>query len=91
MHKIKKHLEKEVGISDIQLLTLLNKPTQRDLAYDLYAKFCGFDIPDMNVVGYGLNSHEKLSSIPHIFALNSLGKKEFPTIISLKSKNTNLK
>ena len=52
------------GPASIQLCTLLNKPSRR--VRDVYTKYCGFDIEDHFVVGYGLDYAERYRTLPYI-------------------------
>jgi hypoxanthine phosphoribosyltransferase len=48
----------------IEFVTLLDKKTARKV--DINIKYVGFDIPEVFVVGYGLDYNEKFRQLPHI-------------------------
>jgi len=48
----------------IEFVTLLDKKTARKVEIDI--KYVGFDIPDVFVVGYGLDFNEKYRQLPYI-------------------------
>lgn len=50
----------------IKSCTLLNKPSRR--VADVKPDYCGFEIPDMFIVGYGLNYQDYYRNIDHVFA-----------------------
>lgn len=51
----------------LKLCCLLDKPSRR--LRDITADFCGFEIPDEFVVGYGLDYTEKYRELPYIGVL----------------------
>jgi hypoxanthine phosphoribosyltransferase len=50
--------------ASIEICTLLNKFSRREV--DVPIKFCGFDIPDKFVFGYGLDMDEYYRNLPFI-------------------------
>ncbi|NLW43431.1 MAG: hypoxanthine phosphoribosyltransferase [Tissierellia bacterium] len=50
--------------NSVEIVTLLNKKERREIELDI--KYCGFDIPDYFVVGYGLDFNEKYRNLPYI-------------------------
>ncbi len=48
----------------VEFVTLLDKKTARKV--DLNIKYVGFDIPEVFVVGYGLDDNEKYRQLPYI-------------------------
>ncbi len=48
----------------IEFVTLLDKKTARKIDIDI--KYVGFDIPEVFVVGYGLDYNEKYRQLPFI-------------------------
>lgn len=48
----------------LKLCTFLNKPDRRVVPVDL--DYCGFDIPDEFVVGYGLDYDERYRNLPYV-------------------------
>lgn len=50
--------------NSIEIVTLLTKPSRRMV--DLKVKYCGFEVPDEFLVGYGLDYSEKYRNLPYI-------------------------
>ena len=61
--KLTKHLLKK-GASSVKTCTLLDKPSRRTV--DFTPDYCGKQIPDEFVVGYGLDYSEKFRNLPFI-------------------------
>ena len=57
------------GAASIKLCTLLDKPSRRAEGITLKSDYCGFEIPDEFVVGYGLDYSEKYRNLPYIGVL----------------------
>lgn len=55
---------KDRGPEDVQLCTLLDKPSRR--VVDIRADYTGFEIPDEFVVGYGLDYDQKYRNLPYV-------------------------
>lgn len=55
------------GPASLDICTLLTKPRHR--ALPLTARYVGFDLPDVFVVGYGLDYDERWRGLPHIAEL----------------------
>lgn len=51
----------------LRVATLLDKPSRRRVAVDV--DFCGFQIPDAFVVGYGLDYDERYRNLPFVGVL----------------------
>lgn len=51
----------------IKICTLLDKPQSRKV--DVKTNYCGFNLPDKFVVGYGLDYNEKYRNLPYIGVL----------------------
>ena len=49
---------------DIKLCALLNKPSRREV--DIAIDYFGYEIPDVFVVGYGLDHAQKYRNLPYI-------------------------
>ena len=56
---------KELGAKSVKCCTLLDKPVRR--VVDIKPDYCCFEIPDLFVVGYGLNYGDLYRNIPYIF------------------------
>lgn len=64
---VKKILENK-GASEIAVVSLLDKPSRREVEIDV--EFIGFEIPNEFVVGYGLDYNEKYRNLPYVGVLN---------------------
>jgi hypoxanthine phosphoribosyltransferase len=51
----------------LEIACLLNKPERRRV--EIRSKYCGFDVPDYFLVGYGLDYAEKYRNLPFIGVL----------------------
>ena len=51
----------------IEVLSLLTKPSRREV--ELPIRYVGFEVPDVFVVGYGLDYAEHYRGLPHIVTL----------------------
>ncbi len=56
---------KALGAASVKCCVLLDKPERRKL--DLKPDFCCFQIPDVFVVGYGLNYGDYYRNVPYVF------------------------
>ncbi|RKY19775.1 MAG: hypoxanthine phosphoribosyltransferase [Planctomycetota bacterium] len=68
-------LKQEVGACNprsLRIATLLDKPERR--VTELEADFVGFKIPDLFVVGYGLDHDGRWRNLPDILALQGEGE-----------------
>ena len=61
--RLTKHLLKK-GASSVKTCTLLDKPSRRTV--DFTPDYCGKQIPDEFVVGYGLDYNENFRNLPFI-------------------------
>jgi len=64
MEYVMKHVE-ALGAASVSCAVLLDKPERRRV--DLKPDFCCFEIPDVFVVGYGLNYGDHFRNIPYVF------------------------
>ncbi|NLP28045.1 MAG: hypoxanthine phosphoribosyltransferase [Clostridia bacterium] len=53
------------GAASVKSCSLLDKPERR--AVEVTPDFCGFTIPDVFVVGYGLNYGDYYRNVPYVF------------------------
>lgn len=56
---------KSLGANSVKSCVLLDKPERRKA--DIEPDFCCFEIPDVFVVGYGLNYGDYYRNIPYVF------------------------
>lgn len=56
---------KSLGASSVNCCVLLDKPERRKI--DITPDYCCFEIPDVFVVGYGLNYGDYYRNVPYIF------------------------
>ena len=61
---IRETLENDFSVSDIRIVTLLDKPSRRTV--DCEADWVGFSIDDVFVVGYGMDFNEAYRDLPDI-------------------------
>ena len=59
------------GPASVRIAVLLDKPDRR--AVDVEADYVGFEIPDVFVVGYGLDHDERYRNLPDIHELRDGG------------------
>ena len=57
------------GAASIRLATLLDKPSRRAPGITLKSDYCGFEVGDEFVVGYGLDYAEVYRNLPYIGVL----------------------
>jgi len=50
--------------ASLKICTLLDKPARRQVALD--PDYCGFEIEDLFIVGYGLDYDQKYRNLPYI-------------------------
>ncbi|GAB6168576.1 hypoxanthine phosphoribosyltransferase [Clostridium carnis] len=50
--------------NSIEIVTLLTKPARRKV--NINVKYCGYEVPDEFLVGYGLDYNEKYRNLPFI-------------------------
>ncbi len=60
------HLRKK-GVKSVHSCTMLDKPSRREVAFD--PDYVGTVIPDVFVVGYGLDYDEKYRTLPYVGVL----------------------
>ena len=56
--------------ASIRLCTLLDKPERREK--DVKTDYCGFEVPDEFIVGYGLDYAQKYRNLPYIGVVEGL-------------------
>ena len=60
-------LEKEPA--SLKICTLLDKPSRRRPGITLQADYVGFEVPNVFVVGYGLDFNEHYRNLPYVGVL----------------------
>lgn len=55
---------KEKGAASVKICTLLNKPSRRKVEVDI--DYCGFEVPDEFIVGYGLDFAQHYRNLPYL-------------------------
>ena len=53
--------------NSVKICTILSKPSRRKV--DIEPDYCGFEVPDEFVVGYGLDYDEKYRNLPYVGVL----------------------
>lgn len=66
LSRLKKYLA-EKGAHSVRICTLLDKPSRREV--ELVPDYCGAEIPDKFVIGYGLDYDEKYRNLPYVGVL----------------------
>jgi hypoxanthine phosphoribosyltransferase len=61
---------RERGPSSVEVCALLNKPDARKV--DIEVRYCGFDVPPLFVVGYGLDYAERYRQLPYVGVLTEI-------------------
>ncbi len=67
LEKVVNHLNNK-EIRSLKICVMLDKPTRRKV--DLNPDYVGFSIPDVFIVGYGLNYGDHYRNIPYIFTFD---------------------
>jgi hypoxanthine phosphoribosyltransferase len=63
LEKVKDYLQLK-SPSSLEICTLLDKPERREVSVDV--KYVGFKIPDVFVIGYGIDYAQKHRNLPYI-------------------------
>lgn len=64
MQFVKEHV-RSLNVSSVKTCVLLDKPERRKV--DIKPDYCCFEIPDLFVVGYGLNYGDYYRNVPYVF------------------------
>ena len=59
---------RELGSASVNICALLNKPARRE--HDVEPTYCGFEVPDVFVVGYGLDYRGAYRNLRDVHVLN---------------------
>lgn len=68
MNLLLTHLYK-LGAADVKVCSLLDKPSRREV--DVEADWIGFTIPDIFVVGFGIDYAQRYRNLPDIYELDN--------------------
>lgn len=68
LYHLKENIERR-GASSVKIVTLLNKEERRKS--EVKVDYCGFEISDYFVVGFGLDFNEKYRNLPYVGYLKS--------------------
>ena len=71
MHHVMNHL-KAKNPNSVKSCVLLDKPSRRKV--ELVPDYCGFEIEDKFVVGYGLNYGDYYRNIPYVFNVTNVDR-----------------
>jgi len=77
LHAVKERLGKESGAASLRTCVLLRKNVER--VRPIEADYVGFDIPDVFVVGYGLDYNEHFRNLPFLGVLTDEAIKQAAT------------
>lgn len=61
------HMLKDRGTASCEIVTMLDKQEARK--YPVQAKYVGFPVPELFVVGYGLDFDQRFRNLPYIGVL----------------------
>ena len=59
---------RELGSASVNICALLDKPARRE--HDVEPTYCGFEVPDVFVVGYGLDYRGAYRNLRDVHVLN---------------------
>ncbi|QBP19021.1 hypoxanthine phosphoribosyltransferase [uncultured bacterium] len=68
--KFLKHHFMELGAKSVQICVLLDKPQRREVSVD--TDYVGFKIPNVFIVGYGIDYQQRFRNLPYVAALSPL-------------------
>lgn len=66
LKKLSEHFA-EIGAASVRICTMLDKPARR--VVDIKTDFCGYEVEDEFLVGYGLDYNEIYRNLPYIGVL----------------------
>jgi hypoxanthine phosphoribosyltransferase len=67
LHHLREHLQ-SLGVASLRVAVLLRKEGRQQTAVQV--DYCGFDIPDAFVVGYGLDYNDEYRHLPYLAIIN---------------------
>ena len=62
-----KDLFRSRKVASLKVISLFDRPDRREVEVDI--DYTGFNIPDMFVVGYGMDWDQKYRNVPYVFSL----------------------
>jgi hypoxanthine phosphoribosyltransferase len=68
---------KEFKTSSLRFALMFHKKNPKNLKYNYFGDFVGFIIPDVFVVGYGMDYNEHYRDLNHLCEINKLGIEHF--------------
>lgn len=76
---MKKMIDKinQHGAASVKSCVLLHKREPKNLEYDYWPEYCGFSIPKMFVIGYGLDYNEYGRDIRHVCSVSHYCLEEY--------------
>lgn len=81
LHSLVSHLS-ELGVASVRTAVLLRKQGRQQVHFE--PDYCGFPIPDVFVVGYGLDYNDEYRQLPYLAVLPP-GSTEAPSTIGSAS------
>jgi hypoxanthine phosphoribosyltransferase len=63
LERLTRHF-RELGVASLRVAVLVRKRGRQQVPFE--PDYCGFDIPDVFVVGYGLDYNDEYRNLPHI-------------------------
>lgn len=67
--------------STIKICTLLDKPSRREVS--VHVNYIGFEIPNLFVVGYGLDYRQMYRNLPYIAVIDTAPENQSETTINI--------
>ena len=65
------------GIASLKVATLFHKKNHKNIKHNYLADFVGFLIPDVFVIGYGMDYNEYYRDLNHLCVINKEGIEHF--------------
>jgi hypoxanthine phosphoribosyltransferase len=63
--------------ASLKFATLFHKKNPKNLKHDFFADYIGFLIPDVFVIGYGMDYNEYYRDLNHLCVINKAGIEHF--------------
>lgn len=65
--------------AELKTATIFHKKNIKNLKHNYYADYVGFVVPDVFVIGYGMDFNELFREIPHLVVMSEKGIATFKT------------